>query len=411
VRAGDRVALFLPSGTRFVELVHAVTWCGAAVLPLNTRLTTSEIEFQLDDARPFLVIHDSKPPLADVAREAAQGAGLESVTSVLELEEIGRSLNAPGDLPSVDPRAAAAIVYTSGTTGHPKGAYLTFRNLIWSAMASVTRLQTQADDRWLACMPLFHVGGLSILIRAAVSGSTVVLHDRFDETALDHAIEERGITGVSFVPAMLDRWLNHRRGRHTPRSLRVALVGGGPLSGSLHRKGIASGCPVVPTYGLTEAASQVATLSPAEIGHHPSTVGRALPGTRLRIAAEDGRPLPADREGEIQVAAPTVMAGYLNRPEETQRVLADGWLRTGDVGLLTEEGYLRVLDRRTDLIVSGGENVYPREVEEALAAHPGVLDVAVIGVDDRRFGKRPAAWVSLRPGHRAETAELTRPTP
>jgi acyl-CoA synthetase (AMP-forming)/AMP-acid ligase II len=191
-----------------------------------------------------------------------------------------------------------------------------------------------------------------------------------------------------------------------PGPLRVVLLGGGPIPGILVEQSLARGIPAAPTYGLTEAASQVATLAPAELALAGHTAGRPLPDTEVRIARDDGTAAGIDEPGEILVRGPQVMRGYLDRPDDTARALAGGWLHTGDVGALDAAGRLRVLDRREDLIVSGGENVYPAEVENALFGHPAIGDVAVIGVPDDRWGEAVKAIVVLKPGLKATADEI-----
>jgi o-succinylbenzoate---CoA ligase len=275
------------------------------------------------------------------------------------------------------------VIYTSGTTGRPKGAILTYGNHWWSAIASALNLGLVPSDSWLACLPLFHVGGLSILLRSVIYGITAVVHSRFDAAAVNHAIDHDGVSTVSVVSRMLERMLSERGDRPFPSTLRCVLLGGGPAPLPLLERALVAGAPVVQTYGLTETASQVATLSPEDAVRKVGSAGKPLMGTQVQIGPD----------GEIWVRGPTVSPGYLHEPPR-----ADAWLRTGDLGYLDDEGYLSVLDRRDDLIVSGGENVYPAEVEAALLAHPAVEEAGVYGVPDAEWGARVAAAVVLRSG-------------
>jgi O-succinylbenzoic acid--CoA ligase len=297
-----------------------------------------------------------------------------------------------------DLSATQTIVYTSGTTGRPKGALLTYGNHFWSAVGSALNLGVLPEDRWLICLPMFHVGGLSILHRAVICGFACVLHESFDAGRVNRAIDDDGVTIVSVVAAMLERMLGERGEKPYPPTLRCVLLGGGPAPRSLLDRCAALGVPVVQTYGLTETASQITTLSPEDALRKLGSAGKPLFGSEVQVLRDDGTPAPAGEEGEIVVRGPTVTAGYLNRPEDTKRVLGDGWLRTGDIGYQDPEGYLYVLDRRDDLIVSGGENVYPAEVEAVLQSHPDVLEAGVIGVTDARWGSVPIAVAVLRPG-------------
>ena len=282
---------------------------------------------------------------------------------------------------TIDLDAIHSIVYTSGTTGRPKGALLTFGNHWWSAVGSALNLGLLPEDRWLAPLPLFHVGGLSILVRSVVYGIPAIVLERFDAAAVNRAIDDERATIVSVVAAMLQRMLAERGDRPYPPWLRCVLLGGGPAPRPLLEECAGRGLPVVQTYGLTEAASQVATLAPEDALRKLGSAGKPLMPTELRI---DG--------GEILVRGPTVSPGYWNHRTERE----DGWLRTGDLGRLDDEGYLYVLDRREDLIVSGGENVYPAEVEAVLLAHPLVEEAAVVGRADQRWGAVPIAFVRAR---------------
>jgi O-succinylbenzoic acid--CoA ligase len=275
---------------------------------------------------------------------------------------------------------------------------LTYGNHLWSAVGSALNLGVREDDRWLACLPLFHVGGLAILLRGAIYGTTAIVHESFDAARVNASIEQDGVTIISVVANMLQRMLDERRDRPYPATLRCVLLGGGPAPEPLLRRCADLGVPVVQTYGLTEAASQVATLAPEDALRKLGSAGKPLFGTELRIEGPDGEVLAEGGEGEIVVRGPTVTPGYLNRPEATARTIRDGWLHTGDIGYLDGEGYLYVLDRRDDLIVSGGENVYPAEIEAVLQSHPNVAEAGVFGAPDERWGQVPVAVIVLRPG-------------
>jgi len=254
------------------------------------------------------------------------------------------------------------------------------------------------QDRWLVCMPLFHVGGLSILLRSALCGSAAILHERFDPDAVNRALDEQGVTLVSWVPTMLERVLEARGQRPAPRSLRCALLGGGPASRGLIERARSQGFPIAATYGLTEASSQVATQHPTSAVAAGASGLRAIFGVELDTIDEDGKSVRG-RPGEILVRGPTVMEGYWSRPLDTERALRGGWLHTGDLGILD-------LERRGDLIISGGENIYPSEIEQVLLEHPAVREAAVAGRADAEYGQRPIAWLVAAPGTGLDLAEL-----
>lgn len=405
VAEGDLVAVLAPPSIEGVALLFALLDLGAPMLPLNARLSEVEqAQALLDTHARFLVVSPGDDRGARLSKETGCGwlelAAEDAArpVSCLERPDARRTEAFASAAGRRRAEGAALVLRTSGTSGRPKGAVLGLDNLIASAEGAAALLGSASSDRWLLCMPLFHIGGLAILIRAARVGASVVLHARFDEVHVARALDEEGITRVSFVAAMLERVLAVRGERRAPEHLELVLLGGGPASDDLIRRAEALGHPVAPTYGLTEAASQVATRPPRSAADEPSGGLVPLGGVSLRIVDERGAACAPGVEGEIQVRGPIVMRGYLDDPDASDAALRDGWLATGDIGRLDEAGRLQVLDRRTDLIVSGGENVYPAQVESVLEGHPDVLEAGVRGEADATYGARPAAWVVLRPG-------------
>jgi O-succinylbenzoic acid--CoA ligase len=366
IYAGQRIGVHGPNGAGFVVAVHALMRIGAVLVPINTRLTPPEVAWQLRDA------------------------GVEVLLREDELTRLVANVEAPRTIRDFRLGDWHSIVYTSGTTGRPKGAILTYANHWWSATASALNLGLLPEDTWLACLPLFHVGGLSILLRSAIYGITAVVQPRFEPAEVNRSIDEEGVSIVSVVSTMLDRMLTQRGDRPYPSHLRCVLLGGGPAPLPLLERAIRSGVPVVQTYGLTETASQIATLPPEDTVRKAGSAGKPLMGAKLRI----------EPDGEIWVRGPSVSPGYLHQAAR------DGWLHTGDIGSVDADGYLYVLDRRDDLIVSGGENVYPAEVEAALLAHPAVDEAGVVGVPDPEWGRSVAAVVALKAGQRTNAEEL-----
>jgi O-succinylbenzoic acid--CoA ligase len=413
VRPGDLVALLAQNSAAYAIAVHAIARASAVLLPLNTRLAPAELAWQLKDAAAHRLLHDEShrqtavalrgesAPLHLVSLEAATADEAPAGPEAL----VGRAGAPPGD-PRFELSALHSVLYTSGTSGRPKGAMLTYGNHLWSATASALNLGLQPEDRWLACLPLFHAGGLSILLRSVIYGTAAVVHPGFDAAPVNAAIDDDRVTIVSVVANMLQRLLDERDDRPYPPTLRCVLLGGGPAPEPLLRRCAAIGVPVVQTYGLTETASQIATLAPEDALRKLGSAGKPLFGSELRIVAEDGSECAPGAVGEIIVRGPTVTPGYLNRPDDTAAAIRDGWLHTGDVGRLDAEGYLYVLDRRDDLIVSGGENVYPAEIEAVLQSHADVLEAGVYAVDDERWAKAPAAVVVLRDGASCDAAAL-----
>ena len=412
VREGHRVATLLHNGPTAAIIPHALLRLGATLVPLNWRLSDAEVAWQVSHAAPRALVAESRTA-STLGRARAENPGLIVIGSdadaasalggVARLDVAAKAVLALRT--AHDPAHVLAIVHTSGTTGRPKGAMLTVANFWWSAEGSARNLGVRDDDRWLACLPLFHVGGLSIVLRAAVYGITAIVHDGFDEETVNRAIDEEGVTMLSVVAVMLQRMLDARGDRPYPSTLRCVLLGGGPAPRPLLERCAALGVPVVQTYGLTETASQVATISPDDALRKLGSAGRPLHPNELRIVTESGEDAPIDTPGEILVRGPVVMAGYAADPDATARTIVDGWLHTGDIGRLDAEGFLYVLDRRDDLIITGGENVYPAEVEAVLLAHPDVAEAGVYGVSDATWGQRVVAQVLLVDGAVSDSIE------
>jgi o-succinylbenzoate---CoA ligase len=407
VQAGDRVATLLRNGTAPVLLLHSLARLGAVLVPLNIRLAPAELAWQLETCGASYLVYESA-----LHGAAQDGTGRRALTLVAV-----ETLTAGGDhrlsealshvtplRRHVDLTALQSIVYTSGTTGQPKGAMLTYGNHWWNAVGSALNLGLQPDDRLLASLPLFHVGGMAVLWRSVLYGCTAVVHERFDPAAMNAAIDDEGVTIVSVVAAMLQRMLDQRGDRTYPPALRCVLLGGGPAPRPLLEACAARRIPVVQTYGLTETASQAATLAPEDALRKLGSAGKPLFHLELRIDCA-GRPATPNETGEILVRGPSVSPGYYGDDQARPPTSAD-WLRTGDLGWLDDDGYLYVADRRDDLIISGGENVYPAEVEAVLLAHPAVAEAGVTGLDDPQWGAVPVAAVVLRPGVAVTEGEL-----
>ncbi len=372
VKRGDKVSALLPNGIDYVCLIHGLAKLGAVLVPLNSRLTDAEQVWQIEQARARLVIR-SRDQVASV-----QPDDFEPVL--------------------VDFDAMQSIVFTSGTTGKPKGAQITFGNLYHSALASAERLGAAREDRWFCPLPFYHVGGLSIIFRSAIYGSSIVLPEATSTEGIIKGLHDSQATMVSLVPTQLYRMLE--AGFEPPPSLRLILLGGAAATPELIARCIEKNLPVALTYGLTECASQVATATPDQVRAKPGTVGKPLSGTTVRVVDAEGYNQPPGEYGEIVVSGATVMKGYLGQPP------TNATFHTGDIGYLDADGDLWIVQRRSDLIVSGGENVYPVEVEEVLRQHPAVEDACVVGLPDREWGQRVAAMVALRKGQTLSEAAL-----
>jgi O-succinylbenzoic acid--CoA ligase len=323
----------------------------------------------------------------------------------------------PGASPALENLQAA--VFTSGTTGRPKAVQITFGNHFFSASASAFRLGLQPGDRWLAPLPLYHVGGLALVFRCLLYGIPLVLQAparSFDPQALLECIERDQVRIVSLVPTMLERLLEIPGGAQSLARLRFILLGGAAASQALLEKSLAAGLNLALTYGMTETTSQIATSTPQESRAKPGSAGKPLLFYQLCILDEHGATLPAGQTGQIAVAGPTVTPGYyrLATAERAANELSaaqppPGFLLTGDLGYIDSDGDLWVLQRRADLIISGGENIYPAEVERVLLAHPAVAQACVVGLEVPGWGQQVAAAVVLHPGsgHAEATARQT----
>jgi len=399
VGAGDRVATLLGNGTAYALAVHAVPRTGAILVPLNVRLTLPEVVWQVEDCRPAVVIYDEEN--AETAAALSRQPSGPSCIAARDLTGDGDDPEAPAG-PSTprlfDLSAYHTIVYTSGSTGRPKGALLTFGNHWWNAVGSALNLGLRDDDRWLACLPMFHVGGLAVLLRSVIYGAPVVIHRSFEPGAVVRAIEKDDVTIVSLVPTTLARLLDQRGPRPFPDNLRCLLVGGSPLSPALRERCLAAGWPVTPTYGMTESASQLATVPSGEQDVR-GAAGKPLFPVQIKIVSRDDQTeMPPGAPGSIVVCGPTISPRYWGDETDPAESRPGGWFETGDVGYLDSAGYLHVESRTGDIIISGGENVYPVEVENALTEHPDVVEAGVVGVADEEWGEVVAAAVVLREG-------------
>ncbi|MFT5697022.1 MAG: O-succinylbenzoic acid--CoA ligase [Myxococcota bacterium] len=411
VAKGDVVSVRLPNCVAMVEFAHC-GFSGNLILHLvNARLSAREIEYQLRDCGARFFVHLAGDEAADavrldrgVVRLLANVSGARTVLEAAFDPLPGQPKTTA--VSRLDLEAPRFVLYTSGTTGKPKGVVLTGENLLASANGSAALLGAAATDRWLLCLPLFHVGGLSILIRSMLAGSAVLLHDGFSPERVSLALDVHGadaVTGISLVASMLTRVLAVRSATKAPPSLACVLLGGGPASATLLADAANAGFPVALTYGLTETASQVATRLPDA----PSTAGmQLLPGTKVKIVSDAGIAVAVDVPGEVFVCGGSVMSQYWQNPEATRRALKDGWLNTGDIGALDGDGGLHIFDRRSDLIVSGGENIYPAELEGVLLEHTAVVEVGVAGRPDEVYGARPVAWLVLEAGVEPRVGEF-----
>jgi o-succinylbenzoate---CoA ligase len=414
VRKGDHVAVLFPNSLELVVLIHALEYIGAVAVLLNIRLTPYELGWQIADSESKLLLYhhtmqEKANQIKEQSSDAIQFATYQHIAdrALAELHEIPEKEKMESLQTEFNMHDVHTIVYTSGTTGRPKGVLLRYENHWWSAIGSMLNLGLQTTDVWLACVPLFHVSGLSILMRSVIYGMPIILHATFDPVKVNDAICKQGVTVVSVVSNMLTRMTDEllKMEIRYPDTFRCMLLGGGPAPLPLLETCTKLGIPVYQTYGMTETASQIVTLAPEYMLSKLGSAGKPLFQAQLAIR-KDGRLALPHEIGEIVVKGLNVTSGYFKREDATKEAIRDGWFYTGDLGYLDEDGFLYVVDRRSDLIISGGENIYPAEVETALLTHPAVAEAGVTGIEDPQWGQVPIAFCVLRSNQTASPQEL-----
>ena len=405
ISPGDRVALQLPNVPAFPIAFYGALLAGAAVVPMNPLLKGREVEYYLTDSGAKLIVVGEQ--MADAGREGAELAGIDALV-------VGAT--GPADLPAegtdLVERAdddTAVILYTSGTTGQPKGAELTHANLASNARLTVdTLIEIGPDDVIMGCLPLFHVFGLTCGLNSAVlAGSCLTLIPRFDGAKALEVIGRDRVTVFEGVPTMYAGMLHApERSGADLSTLRTCISGGSAMPVEVMRSFEEEfGCIVLEGYGLSET-SPVASFNHPDRERRPGTIGTPVQGMELRLVDDDGKDVAEGEVGEIAIRGTGVMKGYWGRPEATAESVPDGWFRSGDLATRDGEGYYTIVDRKKELIIRGGYNVYPREIEEALYEHAAVAEVAVIGIKHGELGEEVGAAVALKPDATADADEL-----
>jgi O-succinylbenzoic acid--CoA ligase len=415
-----RVALLAANSVEHALWVATALGAGVQTVPLNTRLSAEELAAQLADSRCTALLHDARN--AEKAAAAVRAAGGPGACGprVLSFDEAaglaadGGGSRRDGLLPFFDLDAVSTVMYTSGSTGRPKGVLQTYGNHWHSAVACRLNLGFSVRDVWGCPTPLFHTSGLSVVMRSLALGTAVRVYGGFDARRVNDDVLDGSVTCLSAVSYQIERMLDDLESRpgdlRYPPTLRFVLQGGGALAPRTLERCRLVGMPVAPSFGMTETASQVVAFAPGEAFDDPGASGRPLAGVRLRVCGpDDDRALPAGTVGRVVLSSPTLCAGYLGQEGRYRASFTpEGWFDTGDLGFVDAKGLLHVTCRLADLIVSGGENVYPAEVEAVLRRHPAVADAAVAGVADDRWGAVPAALCVAREREgRPSDAELT----
>src|SRR5215203_4656409 len=407
VEPGDRVGMVLPNVPSFPVVFYGALLAGAAVVPMNPLLKAREVEYYLRDSGARLVV--ALGPSAEPVVEAAGTVGVEAVTVGPALpEELMGEDALEGAVERAD-EDLAVILYTSGTTGQPKGAELTHGNLAGNCRTTAeTLMENAADDVIMGCLPLFHVFGLTCGLNTAVlRGSLLTLVPRFDGAKALSVIERDEVTIFEGVPTMFAGMLHPpAAGTHDVSSLRLCVSGGSAMPVEVMRSFEETfGCIVLEGYGLSET-SPVASFNHPHAERKPGSIGTPIAGVEMRLVDDDGKDVAAGEAGEIAIRGENVMKGYWQREEETAKAIPDGWFRTGDLARQDDDGYYFIVDRKKEMIIRGGYNVYPREIEEALYEHPAVAEAACIGIKHPDLGEEVAAAVALKPGATAQVDEL-----
>lgn len=415
VRPGDRVGLLSRNHPAHLEVLFATALLGGVHAPLNSQLTAPELAFQLSDCRPAVLVHSAE--LTDTARTAAEQAPVahrivldgepdaaahdyDELISTSPTERIDQEVR------SDDP---CTLMYTSGTTGHPKGVVLTHGNITFAALNPIIDLDIGSAEVALVCAPLFHTAALDfICLPTLLKGGAVHIEEGFDAERVLSAIAERGVTFTFGAPTMLDALAAHPAWAATDlSSLRHVVAAAAPVPERTLRTFTDRGVPICQGYGLTESGPGALILTSDDVRRKLGSAGVPHFFTDVRVVDAEGALVGPGERGEVQICGPNVMVEYFDRPEATAEAFTeDGWLRTGDVGVPDEDGFISVVDRLKDMIVSGGENIYPAEVESALLDLPGVVECAVFGVPDEKWGESACAAVSFEPGAELPDAEV-----
>ena len=412
LQKGDRIAWLGKNSASYFTLFYAAARTGIVMAPIGWRLTAPEIRHVLTDSTAALLIYE--PTFTEAARNAAEG--LDLVLMDVSAFEASTDSHEGERFDPAGPDESVLQLYTSGTTGKPKGAVLANRNLFALRLpgerGGVPWAQWDEDEAILVCMPCAHIGGTGLGIMAMSAGVRAIIQPEFDPARVLTAFEQ-GITRLFIVPAALQMVVQHPDAATTDFSnVRFVMYGAAPIPLELLRQAVETmpQAGFVQCYGMTETTGTVLALHPDDhdVTGNPRmrSVGTCLPGVRAKVMDENGEEAPRGTIGELWVHAPSNMAGYYGRDDATAEALTDGWMHTGDAAYMDEDGYVFIQDRIKDMIISGGENVYPAEVESELFAHPDVTEVAVIGVPDDKWGEAVKAVIVRRDGAETDTADI-----
>ncbi|MHC1746573.1 MAG: AMP-binding protein [Negativicutes bacterium] len=405
VRSGENVGLFAKNSVEFVYSYLAITSLGAVVVPLNFQLVAREVAFIVQNSKMKTLVTMGHMELADELRSYGYEQELQQLV-IADFSSQLPQMNIPEAAIPVaeDPHAVCTIIYTSGTTGHPKGAMLTHYNLISDAKAFSERMPIMPEDHILCVLPMYHAFAWTCAVLVPLlNGASITILEAFTREVIS-VIRDTGITVVFGIPTMYKLFAVWGTAIDF-QNVRLYVSGGSSLQQEVYQQfSRKSGKVIVEGYGLSEASPVVTVSSPERI--KIGSIGSPLPGLEVHVMAEDGRIMGTGEIGELVVRGPIVMVGYLDRPEETAQALRDGWLHTGDLAYQDADGDFYIVDRLKDMIITSGENVYPREIEELLYAFPNVLEASVVGVPDKLRGSAGCAYIVMAEGHELDKKAL-----
>ncbi|MCL4557174.1 MAG: long-chain fatty acid--CoA ligase [Deltaproteobacteria bacterium] len=417
VKKGDTVHIYLNNSPEFLYAALAVNKLGAIAGPINCWWSADEVKFLLNDSGgKYLVvesayyqnIEDMKSSLTTLQKIVFLGD--DPPKDTIPYQELMKHSDVLGPV-AISPDDDAYLFYTSGTTGKPKGALLTHSNALYAVMGVRSVLHSdeeKGDEVALIFLPLFHVNAMMSMVSALYSGVTVALRLTFSASEFGEVVERYKVTFFSGVPAVYNILILIADDvkKHDLSSLKFGVCGAAPLAEETFKKFEATyGIKIVEGYGLTEG-TVVSTLNPLDGVRKIGSIGKSLPGQEVKVVDDNGKSLGVDEIGELVIKGGAIMKRYHNRPEETSQTVIDGWLHTGDIGYVDADGYYFIVDRKKDMVIRGGENIYPKEIENVLYEHPKVMDAAVIGVPDKVMGEEAKAFIVLKPGEKATEDEI-----
>ena len=426
LKPGDKAAIYILNSPRFLEVTYACFEAGIVIVPLNTRLAAEELVFIINDAECSAFITDEilqplasafKPGLKGVRHYISVNGTGEFIDYEQTLAEFAGHRTELSEVANGSDEVLAGLFYTSGTTGMPKGVMLSHRNIWMNALHTIAARPAEPKQVFLHAAPMFHLATFPAVINVTMNGGAHAMLQKFDLKELVEIIERDKVTSIVLVPTMINFLIHHPDlNNHDLSSLRRITYGASPMPVELLKKSMAAfpGCEFIQGYGQTESSPLLTTLmpedhvteGPASVVRRLASCGRPILGVEVEVVNDAGIPVKIGEVGEVVARGPNVMMGYWKRPEETEETLRGGWLHTGDLAIVDEAGYIYLVDRKKDMIISGGENVFSTEVENVIYTHPAIREAAVIGIPDEKWGEAVSAIVALKPGATLSDTEL-----